>query len=805
MEKLTHNTSIKDPYTEPTILNKKMKYLLSILFTVAVFFRAIAAPAEEPVPFEKFFKKTMKVTPGLFPVYQDGSKYYLEVPATALNNDILVIGDIARGFANNVSQSSGVIHFSIGTGNNLNVTKEVYKEAVSPDFNKGMEGLVQQSNLIPVSFVLHIEATGKAKKSYIIDMTRQLMEGGDLFSFKDFSGLSRSDAARSGIQQVKASANGVVFTVLRTQTDAGGTMNGVKTPDRATAFLLNLVIQRLPATNMKTREADPRIGFGTVNYNDFGKNPYGVRNVKVITKWNLEVAAADQKKYAAGELVNPVKPVKVFLDASIPSLFVPYIKDAVKQWNEAFQTAGFNNALVIATDENENWLSAGKLQIKWGNAYNGVGTNVVTDPRTGEILAAKMNIGDNICDDLLPSYFAKCGLIDTRVLKDLYNPEVRGEIMRYKVAQALGELLGMEPNLYGSAAYTPEQLRSAGFLKKNSFTSSVTDDTQFNYLVQPEDHVAVADLMPRVSVYDRMAVNWAYRIFSDRNAEKKFLSEINYSNTALRYLSENKSDPYTRHGDVSSNQLEAAELGMKNIRIFYPQVEKISSEMKGNDEDWSNFKKLSNAFQIGYQLYTDNVASYIGGVSVRPVLRNYNEVPVVFTPKKDQQKAMALLNTWFFSGVPAWMQSQRMNLVNNESESTKMQHSLQDVLRKMISPAVLSNLIKAEYALGKDAYTASNLFDDLDHYVFRDFNDLKPVDDYTMLMQTNFAFDLADAAAKDNITGGLNDTSEVLHFYFVRTMDHISQLAEKHQDAAARAHYQLIKVKIERDINQKQN
>ena len=814
-------------YTERTILTIKMKNTLAVLFTASLSLflpdaavqaqqvktktkvpasvPAVAPPTDELMSFEKFFKKTMKVTSGEFPVYQDGSKYFLEIPAAALNNDILVIGDIVRGYANNIAQSSGVIRFSKGTGNNLNVTKEVYKEAVSADFNQGMEGLVQKSNLVPVSFVMPVEAAGKVKGSYIIEVTRQLMEGGDLFSFKDISALSSSDAARSGIQQVRASKNGVVFTVLRTQTEPGNSMNGAKSVDKAVAFVLNLVIQRLPASQMQVREADVRVGFGNVNYNDFGKNPYGVRNVKVITKWNIALKAADRKKYAAGELVEPLNPVEVFIDPLTPALFVPYIKKAVQQWNTAFNAAGFKNALVVVTDQKDNWLSSGKILIKWGNAAENIPTNVVTDPRTGEILAAKMNIGDNICNDLLPSYFAKCGFMDPRIMKDLYNPEVRGEIMEWKVAQSLGELLGMVPNLHGSAAYSTKQLRSGAWLKEHGFTSSVTDDTQFNFVVQPGDKVDVADLMPRVSSYDQMAIGWAYRIFGNRNAEKNALASLKSTDAELLFLEENKNDPFTRKGDLSSDQLEASELGMKNVKLFYLQVEKMTAAMDDKDEDWSDFKLLSNAFQKSYQLYTDNVVSYIGGISVRPMLKNYNDVPVVYTTKKDQQKAMALLDTWFFNGAPSWMQSKQMNLLNAESEDAKMGRSTQDALRKFISPAVLNNLIKAEYALGNDAYTVSDLFNDLDHYVFKDFNTVDPVTPYVMLMQNNFVYDLADAVAKNNITGGLNDSSEALHLYFIRTMDHLAELGEKHQDVTLRERYKMMKQKIERDITQKPN
>lgn len=809
-----------------------MKYIYTTLFTAALLFHgtftkaqvisqsSIAAPLKpaapapaaegdatkkEPMAFDKFFKNNMTITPGEFPVYQDGSKYFLEVPASALNSDLLIIGDIARGYGNNIAQSSGVIRLSKGTGNNINVTKEIYKEAASPDFNQGIETLVQNSNLVPVSFVMPIEAFGKTKGSYIINITRHLLESGELFSFKEVSGLSSSDAARSGVQTVRASKNGVVFSVLRTQTTPGQSYNGSKAIDKAVAFVLDLVIQRLPAAQMNVREADPRIGFGTVNYNDFGKNPYGVRNVKAITKWNVGVKAVDRKRYFAGELVEPEKQIRVIIDPATPALFVPYIKKAIQQWNNAFGSAGFKQVLVVATDQNDSWLSSGKMLIKWGSAQNGLITNTVTDPRTGEILAAKMNIDVNVCDDLLPSYFAKCGFKDPRVMKNLYDPAVRGEIMEWKVAQGLGQLLGMTANLHGSAAYSPQQLRSGAWLKAHGFTSSITDDLQFNYVIQPEDQVEISGLIPHVGAYDKMAIGWAYRIFANPAAEKKTLESLKIANAELLFLEENKSDPFTSKGDLSSDLLAASELGMKNVQLYYPQLEKLTSAMDDKDEDWSNFKLLSKAFQISYQLYTDNVVGYIGGLSVRPVLKGYNDIGVVYTPKKDQQKAMALLNQWFFNGAPDWMQSKKLNQLNSESESLKMGKSTQDALKKFITPEVLNNLIQAEYALGEEAYRVSDLFKDIDHYIFKDFNLTAPVDEYRMLMQTNFIYDLSAAVAKNNITSGLTDSNEVLHLYFLRTMEQLNVLAVKHQDVSAREHYKVMRQRIQRSMNQKAN
>ncbi|EHQ28857.1 zinc-dependent metalloprotease [Mucilaginibacter paludis] len=780
-----------------------MKLISTILLAISLLSPRPVKAADEPMPFDKFLKKSMKVIPGTFPVYQDGARYFLEIASGDLNSDILVVGDIARGYANEVSQSSGVIRFSIGSNNNLNITKQIYQEAVSADLNPGMEKLVQESNLIPVSSVIHIEAQGKAKGSYIIDVTKQLMEGGDLFSFKDFSGLSRSDVNRSGVQGVKAMADGVVFSVLRTQTDTRQQSERSKVEEKANAYILSLVIQRLPQHKMQVREADPRIGFATVTYNDFGKNPYGVREVNVIKKWDLTVQKADLPKYRSGSLAEPAEPIQVFIDQATPDVYMPYLKQAVQEWNSAFAAAGFKNVFKINTNEDGSWLSSHKILIKWGNVHEQVSKNLLEDPRTGEILAAKMNISDLIADALMPAYFVACGLKDQRVIKSMNNPQLKGEILRWKAMQALGELLGLKPNLYASNAYTTTQIRSAGFLKKNSFTSSVTDDSQFNYAVQPDDQVPLSGLIPGISAYDRMAINWAYRIFPDQKALKAFESNISYDDAALRYVEANKDDPFTQPGNLASNQLDAVELGMKNIQALYPRLDKITGDMVGHDEDYADFVAIANAFQSAYNDYTKSLFMLIGGQSNRPVIRGYNEVPVVYVSKNEQQKAFDLMNTYLFSGVPDWMNNPRLRKSNSPPVENKFQRQVEIALSRLVSPVVIGNLIKAENANGNTEFTVQDLFNNLDHYIFKDFDATRPVDAYTRTLQATFVYNLAQAVNKDSFMAGLTDTNEVLHLYFVKTMNNINKLAETHTDAITRANYQLMKMKIEKEYLQK--
>lgn len=743
----------------------------------------------------------MKVTPGIFPVYQDGTKYYMEIPKARLNEDILVVGDVARGVVNNVAQSSGVISFGLGTNNNLNVTRQIYKEIASAENNPGMEKLISMSNLIPVSYVIHIQAQGKSDDSYIIDLTKELMEGGDMFSFKDFSGLSRSDAARSGVQSVNASADGVVFSVLRTQTDQGQ-YNG-KTTEKANAYLLNLGFQLLPREKMRVREADPRIGFETVSYNDFGKNPYGVRNVSVIKKWNLSVAKGDQDKYKRGHLVTPERPISVFIDESTPRAYVNYIKSAVGSWNDAFATAGFKNVLVISTSPQDNWLSSGKILIKWGNAFENITKTVIEDPRTGEILAAKMNVSDYITDDLIPAYFVACGLKDARVRKDLKDVSVKGDILCWKIKQALGQIFGMKPNLYASTAYTIAEIRSGAFLKKNSFTASVTDENLFNFVVQPEDQVPLSGLIADISAYDKSAINWAYRVYSNVKELNLTTSDVSFENRSLRFVAEDKADPFTRFANLSSDQIEAARLAFQNIKKSFPELEKITSEMSGGDDNWTAYLSLASAYQKAYDNHIKNVSALIGGQSVHPVIKGYNEIPIEYVNKEVQQEAFAFLGKYLFSGVPAWMNSRKLRRTNNEVPEVRFQRTAEGTLKNMISTSTLSNLIDAENENRKAAFTVEDLYRNIDHYVFKDFDAQQPVDAYTKVIQSTFVYNLAEAAAKNLFTSGLTDANEVLHTYFMRTIENVIRMAQTHHDPAVRANYNLMKMKIEQEYFQK--
>ena len=97
--------------------------------------------------------------------------------------------------------------------------------------------------------------------------------------------------------------------------------------------------------------------------------------------------------------MEPQKPIVFYIDYDIPEFMVPYLIEGVRDWEKAFERAGFKNAILAKRmplpGEDPNFLpeDARHSIISYkaspiGNAF-GLQTS---DPRTGEILGARISV-----------------------------------------------------------------------------------------------------------------------------------------------------------------------------------------------------------------------------------------------------------------------------------------------------------------------------------------------------------------------------------------------------------------------------
>jgi hypothetical protein len=144
-----------------------------------------------------------------------------------------------------------------------------------------------------------------------------------------------------------------------------------------------------PPTGYKPRQADPRIGVQSIRFVDYSLPPSQSNVVEWVRRHRLE------KKDPKAALSEPKEQIVYYLDASVPEPTRSAMKDGFLWWNKAFEAAGFKNALEIRDAPPD----MDPMDVRFNEIYwvdrdeRGYSTGGgLTDPRTGEILAARVRL-----------------------------------------------------------------------------------------------------------------------------------------------------------------------------------------------------------------------------------------------------------------------------------------------------------------------------------------------------------------------------------------------------------------------------
>lgn len=144
-----------------------------------------------------------------------------------------------------------------------------------------------------------------------------------------------------------------------------------------------------PPVGYQPRVADPRIGVQGIRFVDYSLPPTSTNVVEWVRRHRLE------KKDPNAALSEPKQPIVYYLDAAVSEPTRSAMKDGFLWWNKAFEAAGFKNALQIRdTPPDMDPMDVRYNQIYWVDRdERGYSTGGgLTDPRTGEILAARVRL-----------------------------------------------------------------------------------------------------------------------------------------------------------------------------------------------------------------------------------------------------------------------------------------------------------------------------------------------------------------------------------------------------------------------------
>lgn len=736
-----------------------------------------AGPKAPVKKFAELITPKAKADSGLFNIYKQDDKIFLELPDSLLGRDILVVNRISKSAAGLRALFYGyggdqigenVIRFEKGPNNRIFLKNISYSE-ISKDSSMPMFHAVMNSNIQPIVAAFDVKAYSEQGKGSIIDLTEFINSDNEVLNFsarmKSMLKLGGVQGDKSYIVDVKSYPINTEIKTVKTYSRAGGGAPGMPPTGGGNATLeLNSSLVLLPAKPMQPRYYDPRIGYFTTSVTDFDIDPQGVKRLQMVTRWRLEPKPADMEKYKRGELVEPVKPIVFYIDPATPVKWRKYLIQGVNDWQVAFEQAGFKNAVIArmapTPAEDSTWsledARFSAIVYKPSDIPNASGPHV-HDPRSGEILESHINWYHNVMKLLRNWYIVQASPNDTRARKIEFDDELMGELIRFVSSHEVGHTLGLRHNFGSSSTYPTEKLRDKAWTKEHGFAASIMDYARFNYVAQPGDGITGADLYPRINYYDKWAIEWGYRLIpgaDNADAESGTLNKWTIEKLKDKKYwfgrENNADDPRSQNEDLGNDAMAAGRYGIKNLQFILPN---LLAWTRTSNDGYTNLAEVYKEVTGQFGRYMGHVAKNVGGIYETP--KYVEQAGAVFepVPKATQQQAVQFLQQQLFT-TPKWLLNNEIISRIGAEAPAIIQAQQAPVLERLLSVRTLNNLLNAEAISGDKTYQAAALLNELRKGICSELYTHKPIDIFRRNLQKAYVAQLAELLGNNNAPAG---------------------------------------------------
>ena len=407
---------------------------------------------------------------------------------------------------------------------------------------------------------------------------------------------------------------------------------------------------------------------------------------------------------------------------------MPYIKQGVEAWQPAFEAAGFRNAVIAreapSPEEDPDWSpeDARYSVIRWlpSTVENASGPHV-HDPRSGEILEADIQFHHNVMKLVRDWYFVQVGPLDPRARTLPLPDELMGELLAYVTAHEVGHTLGFQHNMKASSMYPPENVRDPAWVATMGHTPTLMDYARFNYVAQPEDGIAVEDLIPGIGPYDVWATRWGYAPIPGAGSpddEKGTLDGWAREQDATPWY--RFSTPGARGADPGqiteavgdADAVRSTELGLRNLeRVAAMLLDATGAGAAGDPYD--DLDELYGRLVGQWATEMNHVAAVVGGV--RSQQKHVGQEGVRFTtiPRESQAEALAFLHAHAFSTPMFLIDPEILRRIEPAGALERIRASQTRVLQTLLSPSRLGRLVEQEVIDGPAAYAPTDFLADL--------------------------------------------------------------------------------------------
>ncbi|GAB1343691.1 zinc-dependent metalloprotease [Gemmatimonas sp.] len=772
-----------------------------------------------PRPYAQVITPRAKSKQGVFAVHQVGSRLFFEIPTSQIGKDFVITSVLAGTPAgigiNGTLGPDRLIRFE--RRDNRVLVRDVNYNNIVTDSAQQTSRAMSLIEFYPIIASLNVEAYGKDSAA-VVEVTRMFTGG-----VQEFTANGRRatvDASRSYIEKFSAFSRNVNITAVQTFIPVGGAggIPGLPIPGaggaaQATTEAYTFSLVRLPDEPMMPRLLDARVGYFGETKQDFGSRDQRVQPRRYIARWRLECSDAKQ-----GNLCVPKKPITYYVDPATPKWLVPWVKAGIEEWQPAFEEAGFAKGIVSADAPNDPDFSgedASVAMVRWlpSPVANAVGPST-TDPRTGEIIDADVQMYHNIMDLQRNWYFTQVGHLDPRAQKFPFPDSLMGRLVQFVVAHEVGHTLGFPHNFKGSSMYPVDSIRSKTWVAKMGHSPSIMDYARFNYIAQPEDGIALGDLVPKVGPYDRYAVMWGYKPIPGAKSsddEKATLDEwarLQDKTPWFRFASDagaGGADPGEQSEAIGdADAVKSTALGFKNIARVMKLVENAATANKL--ADYSLLRQAYGEVIGQWATEANHVAKIVGGSDKQE--KAVSQSGPVFTPvsRARQKAAVKFLNEEVFTTPAYLIDVPTLRKFEADGNINRITSAQGRALNSLVNNTKLQRLVEQEATASNrgEAYTLGEMLTDLRRGLWKEIYGGQAIDAYRRRLQTTYLEAMAskikpapasaqDAALAALFGGGPTSTRDFRPLLKdeMRTLDReLAAAIGRTSDRTSRAHLQ---------------
>jgi hypothetical protein len=658
------------------------------------------------------FTSAAKPQPGLFTIWRTGSQVAIELQKDQLDKDYVEMGTPVNGVGLGIFsgitdlQPVRIIRF-VRQDDKVAIlfpSTRFYAKPGTP------EALAVAAGTSPsVLGIAKILTENKETGAVVFDASDFLddvtdvgetlgaLNGGDFNPF----GSYRVDTRSSYFAETKAFPQNVILNVQQVFSSSKQSASPFLStfPDtRNVQIKVQYNIAEIPTDDgYMPRLYDDRVGYFVNSHADFTHDNGPSKDLNYIVRFNIQKSDPTQA-------VSPAKkPVVYYLSSTIPNRYRGAVRDALLEWNRAFEKIGITGAVVVKDQPDDASFDADDIRynvVRWlaeteggfaeaqllYNPYNGemIKSGVVIDsdlmrggnfeypaqvePEQPHASAMAAGLGggydvSNFLDNARLNYgFGQTAL---QLYGDGYYVPAKYsyDFLRSIVLHESGHDFGLRHNFIGSEAYTAKNLQSKAFTEKYGTASSVMEYSPTNLWPKgtPQGDLFQTVLGP----YDYYVIHWGYAPVAGAHTPQAEVTTTRrwasiWSDPRYRWSSDEDVswatgqgvDPRNQQWDLTSDNIAWCQTQMN---VAHSLIKQVDSRFPRKENSFDDLRTAFGRLAGQYGRCTQIVGRYVGGEYVSRALRGdlNARLPLSAIPIATEKRAFAVLRDQLFS-ADAW-------------------------------------------------------------------------------------------------------------------------------------------------------